>query len=799
MIKRIIAMMLAASMTMSVVGCGGGSSGASMSEKLFTEAVLNEENLVLGKDGIELRLDPVMISSDINASIYEVQNAPTLDDDGEISLEVYDFRLDGISKVDGVIQLAIPIEISDGEIPGAAYLNEETMKWEPVAFMYDSDSSTAVIMTDHLSKYGVFKVSGEGKRNARVEFLGLYGQGNDDDFLAALEEYSIGGVPASQCIEIGSGAAGDALQLGGDFLGNLVQSAGYAAYGDDVLSTVGDHLGSVGLLLSVVQIGNNIYNGKINDAVVGSLKTSYTYIMGKAVSKLSNSVLSAGMASVAIVDYAINKFGTTAIEGRADIYRDAYSIYYYKGEDGFKGSDYWYKTFYPMFSDPKMTEEALKAEIDKIVTSHCDEFWTGANKLGVDYYVSEAREKMAWTGGGAGLNKDLQDSISKERRSMLYNDVLPGVFRQIALRINMENENRLRAEYKALSDYLNTAISFSVTDTKKTYAKHKARFSPLNDKAQTENWTGKFKDDGSLNTSFTLYGHMYSGSPNKLEIFAPDADMDRDEPVETIEFKVTPPSIEIVISEKPARLTSLVTQRSSDEITSGLLVEDEYKSYHSENLFPLPMEHMLSQHPISIPEDNIIDVSLNGSWATDTVSGKNDKGGEWSTSYKYDVSNFNLNIPLTVNSELPVIGTDKKALLLDGKGTYSYTVTVTAITTGSQEVPALFEKAWTDGILTRTITFRSTGDVSLYTSSQAIDSSKGVVVHENGIENLNTTGVILEFENPVNQVSGTAENYLKTVWEDKTEKEETSTNEITFDAINILPSASKIYFKYPAS
>ena len=52
MIKRIIAMMLAASMTMSVVGCGGGSSGASMSEKLFTEAVLNEENLVLEKDGI---------------------------------------------------------------------------------------------------------------------------------------------------------------------------------------------------------------------------------------------------------------------------------------------------------------------------------------------------------------------------------------------------------------------------------------------------------------------------------------------------------------------------------------------------------------------------------------------------------------------------------------------------------------------------------------------------------------------------------------------------------------------------
>lgn len=781
-------------MILSITGCGGGSS---MSEKLVAEAVLNEENLVLGKDGVELRLDPVMISSDLNASISEVSNAPALDEENEINLKVYDFKLDGVSKVDGVIQLAIPVELADGETPGAAYLNEETMKWEPVAFMYDEASSSVVILTDHLSKYGVFSVSGEGRRRARVEFLGLHGDAKDEDFLSAIEEYSVGGVPASQCLEIGSGAAGDALQLGGDVLGNIAQSAGYLAYGDDVISTIGDHLGSVGLLLSVVQIGNNIYNGKINDAVVGSLKTSYTYMMGKVVSKLSNSVLSASMASVAIVDYAINKFGTTAIEGRADIYRDAYSIYYFKGEDGFKGSDHWYRTLYPMFSDPKMTEEALKVEIDKIVTSHCNEFWSVANKLGVDYYVSEAREKMAWTGGGAGLNQDLQDSISQERRAALYNDVLPGVFRQIALKINMENENKLRAEYKELSDYLNTVISFNVTDPKKTYAKHKARFSTLSDKAELENWTGKFKDDGSLSTSFTLYGHMYAGSPSTLDIYAPDADMDRDEPVESIDFKVTPPSIDIVISEEAGRLKTLVTQRSADEIISSLLVEDEYKSYYTENLFPVPMERMLSQQPISIPEDNIIDVSLSGNWATDTVSGKNDLGGEWSTAYKYEVKNFNLNIPLTVNSELPVIGTDKKALLLDGKGTYSYTVTITTTTTGNQEVPALFEKARTEGTLTRTINFTSTGNVSLYTSSKAIDSSKGVVVYDNGIDNLETTGVILEFENPVNQASGTAVQYLKTVWEDKTEKEETSTNDITIDSDFILENASKIYFKYP--
>lgn len=794
--KRIIALIVAFSMMLSLAGCGGGSSKPSMKEELLVEGIVNESNLVLGAEGVELRLDPVFISSDVKARILKVSNAPSLDDEDDIQLKVFDFSLDGISQVDGVIQLSIPISIADGETPGAAYLNEATGQWEPVAFTYDPETNTVVILTDHLSKYGVFSVSNEGKRRARLEFLGLYGEGRDEDFLAAIEEYSIGGVPASECYEIGAGAVGDAMQIGGDILGGIVQSAGYAAYGDDVLSTLGDHLGSIGLLLSVVQIGTNIYQGKIHDAVVASLKTSFTYVLGKVTSQLSSSVMSASLAAVAIVDYSINKFGTTAIEGRADIYRDAYQIYYFRGEDGFKGSDHWYKTFYPIFNTPNMTEEELKRKIDSIITEHCNEFWTGTNKLGVDYYVSEARDKFNWTGGGAGLNKDLQDSISQERRSMLYQDVLPGVFNQIAMKINMDNEAKLRAQYSQLSKYLNTSISFSVTDPSKAYAKHQVRFSTLNDKADVANWTGRFKDDGTINTSFTLYGHLYSGSPNKVSIYGPNADIDRDDPLETIDFKVTPPSVDIIIAQKAGRLNRLVALKTSTEATTGLLVEDEYKSYFAEDMHPLPMEHLLSQQTIAIPESNVIDVNLSGSWETDTVSGKN-QYAEWSTQYKYDVQNFHLNIPISVNQELPVIGTDKTGLLLNGAGTYSYTVTITTIISGKQEVPALFEKAWVDATVTRSTTFTSSGDVELYTLSNAIDSSKPVTVLANGIENLETKAVILDFLNPVNQAKVVENHYSKTTWEDEQEKEETSTNEYTIDATSILGNGYKIYFKYP--
>lgn len=546
----------------------------------------------------------------------------------------------------------------------------------------------------------------------------------------------------------------------------------------------------------MVQIGDNIYKGNINEAVVASLKTSYSYVMGKVVSKLSNSVLSAGMASVAIIDYSINKFGTTALEGRADIYREAYSIYYQRTRPGFKGSDHWFNTFYPMFSDPNITQDQLKVQIDRIVTDHCNEFWVPTiNRDGVEAYMEEARENLKFT-GGAGLNKNLQETIGQERRALLYNDVLPGVFNYIALTINMQNENRLRSQYKELTDYLNTTIFFTGKDPKKLYANHIVRFSPLNERALAENWTGKIREDGSLSTSFTLYSHMYAGAPNRLDIYKPDADLEKDQPIKTVEFKVAPPAVEVVLSEDTDGIKELVTVLTPGEVTRDLLQIDEYKSYYPDDIFPTPLEHMLSRNPIPISAAGV-NFSLSGGWEAETVSGSNEHA-QWSTSYRYILDSFNLNITNSQFIELPVTGTDKKALLLDGSGTYSYRVTVITEISGSQEIPALFEKAWVDGSKTRTTTFSSSGQVSLYSLSQTIDDSKGVEVTATSIDNLETTQIVLEFQNPVNNISGSETSYSKTVWEDEQEKEETSTYDIkNLEASNVLREGYKIYFKYP--
>jgi hypothetical protein len=546
MSRRVIAIILVFSMMVSISGCGGVAAGK---EKVLAEGVITEENSSLSGEGLGLHIDPVNFTGELNAKITSVPGSPPLDEEGEIQLQVYDFTVEGMTEFPGVIELTIPLEVGEGEKPGAAYLNSETEAWEPVVFRYDDSSKTLTILTDHLSRYGVFSYSGQGKRYATVQYLGLYGIGEDHDFLQAVEEFSVAGVPAAQCIEIGASAAGDALGIGGDMIGNIVQGAGYMAYGEDILSSIGDSLGKIGLLVSVVQIGSNIYNNKINDALAGSMKTAFTYIMGKVAGKLSSSVMSASMASVAIVDYSINKFGTTAIEGRKAIYRDAYSIYYQKGEDGFRTSAHWFNLFYPYFSNPTMTQDEIKAEVDRIVTEHCDEFWGGKNKLGVDYYVSEAREKFNWTGGQAGLNEDMRKEISAERRAILYNDILPGVFEHIAYKINLENEKRLNEEYSNLVKFLNTQVRFSIVDQEGIYDKHRVRFSPLNDKAIVENWTGTLKKGTTMSSMFTLYGHMYAGGPDTVDIYEPDADLEKDKPIRSTQFKVVIPEFEIVFGD----------------------------------------------------------------------------------------------------------------------------------------------------------------------------------------------------------------------------------------------------------
>lgn len=506
-----------------------------------------DENRTIANGEVKFTINEMIDTENCTGEIRPVNDPPRLmagEGSDEIKLQAYDFILNG-AELSGVVELEIPQTISEGESIGAALFNETSGKWEPVFFQYDGSKVT--IMTDHLSTYGVFTVDSEGKRRAYGQFLYSYGLVDNQRALDAISAYSVSSEPTMENISIGADAMDTSLALGGGTFGNLMQSAGYLAYGEDVLSTIGDSLEHIGLLTSVVQIGTAVYNGDYHEATVMSLKTSLNYSIGKAASALGNSVMSASMASIAFVDYSINKFGTTAIEGRKEIYDDAYAIYYAKGQDGYRSSPQWFNLLYPIVTQGGKTDEVVKAEIDALVVEYCKEFWTDKNKLGVDYYVSEARPDLAWTGGGAGLNDSVREDISARMRVQIYQDILPGVFNQIARKVTLVNQRKLNEEYSTLIGYLNTTVPVTLLDEEEKFINHTVRFAPLNSIAVVENWQGVMKGE-ELNTSMTLLGHIIAGSPNTIEIYLPKNKPGIDTPVGIIPFQLTPPSMIVTLS-----------------------------------------------------------------------------------------------------------------------------------------------------------------------------------------------------------------------------------------------------------
>ena len=526
---------------------------------------INNENLAISNAGVTFKLNALMDIENASGEIRVVDNPPPLIAEEEtepIDIQVYEFTLTG-SEIVGVVELEIPLKTRKNEHAGAAYFDEVKGTWEPVFFQYDGEK--VLILTDHLSKFGVFKISDEGKRRAYAKYLFPYMSGVDiQRYLDAISAYAIS-EDTIECINIGIEAVDTSLALGSGVFGGIMQTTGFLAYGEDVLNVIGDKLEHIGLLTSVVQVGVAVYNGNYHEATVMSLKTALNYTVGKIAGKLASPVMSASMAAIAFVDYSINKFGTEAVQGREDMYDEAYALYYTKGQDGYRSSADWFNLLYPIVTQGGKSDADVRAEIEALVDEYTKRFWTAENKLGVDYYLSEVRPNLAFTGGGAGLNDRIRNKVSANKRAILFREILPGVFEQIARKATLDNQRKLDEAFISLVDYLNTLISVEIVDQEEGYIDHIIRFAPLNTNAQVSDWQAvMFKS--TLNTKMSLLGHIIAGSPHTLEVYLPNSDPESDNPVKTIQFKLSPPSLTINLNEGKVKSLTLVDDGRSSNL-----------------------------------------------------------------------------------------------------------------------------------------------------------------------------------------------------------------------------------------
>lgn len=321
--------------------------------------------------------------------------------------------------------------------------------------------------------------------------------------------------------------------------------------------------------------------------------------------------------------------------------------------------------------------EEFKTAVDAELIRCANLFWQEDDAT-LAFYQSEA-QKGGFTGGG--LNEQLKKEVAEDFRVMLLTGILQPVFQRLSEENRMKQEQEYRAALAEVQRQMNQVVRLTVTEKTEIgkspqHAGYYIRFGPLAEDADPTQWTGRINQQGKITASFTVLGHLQAGAPNHLFLYPNSQAMDDDKPSLILDFVVNMPETEIII-EHVDRQTKLIPVRTGEDLIGTLLFEEEdgYVSRYYLSDFPFPMEHLLVQEPIMIPENNVINITRSGGWSiSDEGTAKDDIG--WKATYEYQVEDLTLNINLTQNQKHPVIGGDGKVLFLAGTGTYQYQVTV---------------------------------------------------------------------------------------------------------------------------
>lgn len=487
-----------------------------------------------------------------------------------VKVTAYDFYLGGQTVFDDVITIAIPYDEkyveagAEGECIGAKYYNRSTGEWEGVLYEVDAENRQVLIYTTHLSTYGVFQVKNENTRKAYItDVYAIASQMNTGKSFEVLQELADSGEPGNAAFEAGfeaintvtgnTGTAITAITLGGQYDGALVEA----------LDNRTQHLG---LALAVVQTCYDFtYNFSDDSGKLSTLSNLVKNIANNAVGYLGSSALKVGFAGIAVFDIILSTVQSDMVELKLENIGDVYQ--YYNDVEATRSNKEWRKIMIRILNenqdDPQKAQQLIEQEID----DYCNRFWElGYGKVKEIAGVSGKKysfDEREWT-------KDREVLTQQYRAHLLTRLQAPMISaRKYLLNKAMEQAQReFEKQLRSLQRELNKTVRVQIIEQPDSEGEYKytgytVRFAPLSNAADVKNWTGKMPGSGTMNTSFTILGHMQCGLPNTIELYAPG----KDTPELTVPFKVSYPTTTIQLGGNNEEKTEQVEIDDSEETT----------------------------------------------------------------------------------------------------------------------------------------------------------------------------------------------------------------------------------------
>jgi len=505
---------------------------------------IHEDSPVFSVEDVSIEVTPLFLEENLTVSITPMTAPAPVPG---ATVEAFSFTVDAMEDQElGYITLEIPFTIEgnreDYEV-GAGYYHPYTQAWEPVIYEVDEDRSVVRIFTNHLSTYGSFVIQREGTRYARV----LSGMFEGDDYImrhgevygeVIKETMNNQMTPAGKAYDLGRGILGDWL----DATGGIFTLEG-VAYSSEYLNNLSDMLGTVGNSLALTRLAVDYSRGDDRALAINAIKSAGNYM----ISKWGTKMLKVSFIGVTAIDYSINQLAEQMIQGRQEIWQEAYKIYYRENHHR-TGVD-WFQRLLELQNaseNPEQFQRLLETELNMYTWR----FWDEPDST-VAFYQSEA-QSGGFTGGG-GLNEKLKKDIADAYKAQLMLETLEPVFRQLEKHLQREQYEEYLREIQLLRDEMNQMVRVDIVENYGSsgpqYANYIVELVGGNEDVDRQMWTGRLNDEGAARTRFTVLGHLSAGAPTSLALYESMKAYEEKDPVLVQPFTVEVPLTTIVLGE----------------------------------------------------------------------------------------------------------------------------------------------------------------------------------------------------------------------------------------------------------
>ena len=555
---------------------------------------INDSNLTVQAQKCSITFDPTTF--DESAQIC-IRNSVLLPRPSEgvtggvgIDISMLDEQGNAVHELSGVAKITIPFQAPADQAVGAAYYNPQTGEWEPVYLEYNRETGTATILTDHLSFYSLVTFINERTKGELFEALreipALYAWDEGTKMLLKILDSDDPKVKATIEFKNEMGLW-QSLGLDGFYTGAVSISEPLFGFKPEAIDNAVSIMGEIGTAMTILDVVRADLKGDNIGVASGTLKVIMAKTAGAAASWIGTPVMAASMSLVAFIGVALEKFGTTVQEFKADYFRTAYRYYYSmegyralspdsrynndvngnaKPHGYFRTPKDWYDYFFPAFVEANMNETRLQSYIEQSVRVYCDQFWNETADLQT-WAFEEARTQgfqSFWDATDA-----LRQQISDEYYADLMNGTLTAVFAALRNYQIVQANNRAVAKINSMAKWMNKKVAFRIVDSSweegkvSKFAGRMIGFAAVPDNvADQDAWRKPIGEDGKVPLGwFTTYALVRNMMPFQITLFDENG-----EPEKVFDFQLDGNADKTIIEIDPATQGTRATTKHLDNL-----------------------------------------------------------------------------------------------------------------------------------------------------------------------------------------------------------------------------------------